>query len=249
MRRALTAVAAVVLGLALLAGAAGCTRVALQDLPQTRTETLNKTVALEGATQLKTELAMGVGELTVSGLETSGTAMTGEFVYSPSNWKPEVSYNTAGGVGTLAIRQPSHSNVQLFERVKNTWDVRLAKGVPTDLKMTLGVGKSSVDLRGIDLTSLDVVSGVGDTTIDLSGARTTGFTANVESGVGKLTLRLPRSVGARVVGGKDGIGEFTADGVTVHSDSWVNDAWSGSGPKIDIALSRGVGAVEILLVD
>lgn len=249
MRRVLTAVAAVVLGLALVAGATGCTRVALQDLPQTRSETLDKSVALEGATRLKTELAMGVGELTVSGLDTSGTAMTGEFVYSPSSWKPEVTYNATGGVGTLAIRQPSHSDVQLFDKVTNTWDVRLAKGVPTDLRLTLGVGKSSVDLRGVDLTSLNVVNGVGDTSIDLSGARTTSFRVDIESGVGKLTLRLPRSVGARVTGGKDGIGEFTADGVSVRSDSWVNDAWSGSGPKIDIALERGVGEVEILLVD
>jgi hypothetical protein len=249
MRRALTAVAAVVLGLALVAGASGCTRVALQDLPQTRTETLNKTVALEGATQLDTEIAMGVGELTVSGLDTSSTAMTGEFVYSPASWLPEVTYDSTGGVGTLAIRQPAHTDVQLFEHVTNTWDVRLAKGIPTDLKLRLGVGGGRIDLRGVDLTSLDMVNGVGATSIDLSGARTKGFAANIESGVGKLTLRLPKSVGARVIGGKDGIGEFTADGVSVHSDSWVNDAWSGSGPKIDIALNRGVGEVEILLVD
>lgn len=249
MRRAFTVVEAVVLGMALLAGATGCTRVALQDLPQTRTETLNRTVALDGATQLKTELSLYVGELTLSGLDTSGTAMTGEFVYSPSNWKPEVTYDATGGIGTLAIRQPAHTDVQLFEHVTNTWDVRLAKGVPTDLKLMLGVGASTIDLRGVDLASLDVVNGVGATDIDLSGARATGFDARIESGVGKLTLRLPRSVGARVTGGSAGIGQFTADGMPVRSDSWVNDAWSGTGPKIDIVLKRGVGEVEILLVD
>jgi hypothetical protein len=249
MRRTLTVAAAGTLALALLLGTTGCTRVKLQDLPQTRAETLDKTVALDGATSLRTEIMQGVGELTVTGLETSSTAMTGRFVYAPADWKPEVSYSATGGVGTLAIRQPAHTDVQLFEHSENTWDVRLAKGIPTDLKLTLGVGTSDIDLRGVDLTSLDVVNGVGETKIDLSGARATGFSGSIESGVGKLTLRLPRSVGARVTGGKGGIGEFVADGVRVSSDSWVNDAWSGTGPKIDITLHRGVGEVDILLVD
>jgi hypothetical protein len=179
MRRTLTVAAAGTLALALLLGTTGCTRVKLQDLPQTRAETLDKTVALDGATSLRTEIMQGVGELTVTGLETSSTAMTGRFVYAPADWKPEVSYSATGGVGTLAIRQPAHTDVQLFEHSENTWDVRLAKGIPTDLKLTLGVGTSDIDLRGVDLTSLDVVNGVGETKIDLSGARATGFSGSI----------------------------------------------------------------------
>jgi hypothetical protein len=106
-----------------------------------------------------------------------------------------------------------------------------------------------VNLRGVDLTALAVDTGIGETTLDLSGPRTTGFSGRVDAGLGKLTLRLPRGVGARVTGGADGLGDFTADGVSVNSSSWVNDAWSGTGPKIDIALSRGIGEVVILLVD
>jgi outer membrane murein-binding lipoprotein Lpp len=249
MRRTLTVVAAVAVAGALLAGATGCTRVKLQDNPATATQTLNKTVDLGGATRLKTDIAMGVGELTLSGTDATGTAMTGTFVFAPATWKPEIAYSVEATAGTLSIDQPKNTNVQLFDNVKNTWDVRIAKGVPTDLHLTLGVGKSSVDLRGVDLSALAVDTGVGETTLDLSGARTTGFTGRVNAGVGKLTLRLPRGVGARVTGGNGGLGDFTADGISVNSDSWVNDAWSGTGPKIDIALNRGVGEVAILLVD
>ena len=249
MRRTFTALAAAILVLAVVAGATGCTRVRLEDNPATATRTETKTVTLDGATTLKTDVTMGVGELTLSGSETSGTAMTGTFVYAPATWLPEVSYSVEASTGMLSVRQPKNTSVQLFGNVKNTWDVRIAKNVPTDLHLTLGVGSSDVDLRGVDLTSLVVDSGVGETTLDLSGARATGFTGRIDAGVGKLTLRLPRGVGARVTGGNDGLGEFTADGVAVDSDSWVNDAWSGTGPKIDIALNRGVGEVEILLVD
>ena len=249
MRRNHTAAAVAALALVLLVGVTGCTRVRLQDNPATAVNTLNKTVALDGATHLETEVDMGVGELTLSGAETSGTAMAGTFVYAPPSWLPEVDYSVEANTGTLSVRQPEKTDVPIFDNVHNTWDVRVARSVPTDLKLRLGVGSSIVDLRGVDVTSLDAITGVGETTIDLSGVRATGFAARIESGVGELTLRLPRSVGARVTGAKGGLGSFTADGESVTSDSWVNDAWSGSGPKIDIVLNRGVGEVRILLVD
>jgi len=249
MRRNLAVAAVAALALALLVGVTGCTRVRLQDNPATAVNTLNKTVSLDGATHLETEVDMGVGELTLSGAETSGTAMAGTFVYAPPSWLPEVDYSVEASTGTLSVRQPENTDVPIFDNVHNTWDVRLARSVPTDLKLRLGVGSSIVDLRGVDVTSLDAITGVGETTIDLSGVRTAGFAARIESGVGELTLRLPRSVGARVTGAKGGLGSFTADGESVTSDSWVNDAWSGSGPKIDIVLNRGVGEVRILLVD
>ena len=249
MRRTHIALAAAVLVLASMAGATGCTRVKLQDNPATATQTLNKTVALAGASRLKTDVTMGVGELTLSGAETSGTAMTGTFVYAPPSWLPEVAYSVEASTGTLSVRQPKNTDVPILDNVHNTWDVQIARGVPTDLHLTLGVGRNSVNLRGVDLTALAVDTGVGETTIDLSGARTAGFSGDINAGVGKLTLRLPRGVGARVTGGSDGLGDFTADGVSVNSDSWVNDAWSGSGPKIGINLRRGIGEVSILLVD
>ena len=249
MRTKTTIVAVAALALALLMGATGCTRVKLDATASTASKTLNKTVALDGATHLDVNVTMGVGELTLSGLESSGTAMTGAFVYAPASWLPEVTYGVSEGTGTLSVRQPDNSKVQPFGRMKNTWDVRIARSVPIDLKLRLGVGTSMVDLRGVDLTSLDALTGVGETTIDLSGARAAGFGARLESGVGKLTLRLPRLVGARVTGAKGGMGAFRADGVAVSADSWVNDAWSGTGPKIDIVLTRGVGEVDIVLVD
>jgi len=196
MRRNHTAAAVAALALVLLVGVTGCTRVRLQDNPATAVNTLNKTVALDGATHLETEVDMGVGELTLSGAETSGTAMAGTFVYAPPSWLPEVDYSVEASTGTLSVRQPEKTDVPIFDNVHNTWDVRVARSVPTDLKLRLGVGSSIVDLRGVDVTSLDAITGVGETTIDLSGVRITGFAARIESGVGELTLRLPRSAPA-----------------------------------------------------
>lgn len=250
MRTNLRIVAAAALALGMVALVTGCVSpVKVVKSPTPAAQTLDKNVALDGATSLKTSLDMGVGELKVTGLETSGTAMAGTFVFSPASWKPEVAYTVSGGVGTLSVKQPKSTEIKLMDDNENTWDVRIAKGVPTDLALEFGVGKATVDLRGVELTSLSADSGVGETAIDLSGPRTTGFSGTISSGVGRLTLRLPSSVGARVTGGADGLGQFLADGESVESDSWVNDAYSGSGPKIDLTLNRGIGEVEILLVD
>lgn len=245
--RSRTLIALALLGA--LALTSGCTWVRLQDRPETRTTTENKVVALDGATALHADLRIGVGELVVSSTDASGSAMVGDFTYAPASWKPEVSYAVEGTAGTLTVSQPGKVSAPVFDGVQNSWNVRLPKGVPTDLSLHLGVGTSSVDLRGTDLTALDVITGVGDTTVDLSGPRATGLTGRVEAGVGKLTLRLPKSVGVRVTGREEGVGHTSADGFIAQGGAWVNEAYSGSGPKIEIELTRGVGDVNLVLVD
>lgn len=249
MRKGFAIVAAIACSMALLAAATGCTRVRLQDTPSTRVEKMSTTVDLGGATHLDTSVRMGVGELSLKALDTTASAMSADFEFSPATWKPEVTYSVAEGNGTLLVRQSESVGISPLGNARNNWSVRLAKGIPTGLRLGLGVGTSDVDLRGMDLESLDVTTGVGKTTIDLSGPRTRGLSAQIVQGVGNLTLRLPASVGARVTGGKDGLGDFNADGVSVNSAGWVNDAYSGNGPKIEIELKRGIGDVNILLVD
>lgn len=249
MRRRLLTVAAVITILTALVATTGCTRVRLQDRPETKTTTLNKAVTLDGATALETELEIGVGELTVSAADETGTALVADFTYAPASWEPEVEYSVEGTAGRLAVRQPESVDVSLFSDMRNEWRVRLGSGVPTDLRLTLGVGESDVDLRGIDLVGLEMTTGVGDTSIDLSDARTTDLRARIESGVGTLTLRLPRGIGVRVDGREEGVGTFRADGFVSQGNSWVNEAYGAPGPKIEIDLIRGVGDVTLVLVD
>jgi hypothetical protein len=248
MRRRLTT-GAVVLALVALAATTGCTRVRLTDDPSTRTTHDTKTVALESATSVEAEVHMGVGELTLSVEPTTTDLLKADFVYAPLSWKPTVDYKVASGVGQLFVEQPQTADVAAFRDTQNTWDLKLGAGVPTTLKLRLGVGSSDVDLRGLDLTAIDAVTGVGKTTIDLSGPRTTDLSGRIEAGVGSIVIRLPKNVGVRVSGRQDGVGRFSADGFKAEGDYWVNDAYAGPGPKIDIEFLRGVGDATLVLVD
>ena len=82
-----------------------------------------------------------------------------------------------------------------------------------------------------------------------SGPRTTDLAGRIQAGVGNIVVRLPKNVGVRVSGRQDGVGSFNAEGFTAQGDYWVNDAYSGPGPRIDIQFERGVGAATLVLVD
>jgi hypothetical protein len=254
MRKTTIAIAAL-LAAGLLATTAGCTRVRLQDRPETRTTSEHRTVALGGATTVDANLTIGVGQLRLSAeptsTETTGTdLLVADFVYAPTSWKPEIRYAvTAGRVGQLEVSQPRDSSAQVFQNGKNEWDLALAGGIPTKLTLRFGVGTSDVDLRGIDVRELDAVTGVGATTIDLSGPRTSPVDVSIESGVGNLIVKVPRSMGVRVTGRQDGIGNFAADGFTAEGNAWVDAAYAGAGPKMEIRINRGVGDVTIVMTD
>jgi len=252
MRRTMTAALAALTLVAVLGATTGCTRVRLQDNPKTRTATVSDTVPLQGATRLTAEIAQGVGELTLRTSSEATGAVRTEFTYAPADWKPEVTSSVEASLATLSIRQPETDGIPTFadvNNVRNDWVVTLPAGVPTDLRLTFGVGKSDVDLRGLDLRDVDVTTGVGDSKIDLSGPRTTDMTARIQSGVGKLTVRLPKGVGVRVNIRDAGIGQFVADGFTMQGSAYVNDAYSTAGPKIELDLVRGIGDVTLVLVD
>lgn len=249
MRKTFTATALVVALVAAAAMVTGCTRVRLADDPKTRTTRESKTVARGGAGSVETEIRMKVGELRLSVEPSATDLLRADFLYAPASWKPTVSYKLASGVGRLLVEQPDAASMTAFRDLKNNWELVVDGEVPTKLKLRLGVGTSAINLRGANLTSIDAVTGVGETTIDLSGPRTRDLTGRIEAGVGSITVHLPKTIGVRVTGRQDGVGDFTADGFKAEGNSWVNDAYSGPGPKIDIDFVRGVGDAKLVLED
>ncbi len=252
---------AIVVGLALgVLAVAGCRRVELSDYQKgvvtvttAPASTETTTAPLGGAQALNARLRMAVGDLSLSGGATAGQAFDASMHYQPKTWKPVVRYEppgsaegTAAAIASLWIDQPEVKG-QSWPNMENSWKVKLASGVPTDLSLKLGVGTSNVDLSDVDIRTLELVTGVGSTTLDLTGARTATVTADVESGIGELTIKLPKDVGVRVTGGKEGVGDLSSNGFTQQGGALVNAAYAGSGPKIEIALTRGVGSVELRL--
>ena len=94
------------------------------------------------------------------------------------------------------------------------------------------------------LTRLDVDAGVGQVTVDLTGTWQDDLDANISSGVGELTLRLPHSACVRV-DVEGGLGIVNTHGLTKDGNDYVNDACGESEVTLRIDISAGVGATNL----
>jgi hypothetical protein len=217
-------------------------------MPAPRTskaETLSRQVELARAESVHVEIGIGVGELRLSG--GSDRLLDADFRYNIPDWKPEVSYEVENGLGRLEVSQPSTVvGVAWPSNVRYNWDLRLSDKVPMDLDINFGVGKSQLDLRGLNLRRLKVEAGVGEGTIDLSGPRQSDLSARIEAGVGRLVVLLPTDVGveAEVRGG---IGKVHARGLVQDDDRYHNSVWGSSARSIRLEIEGGIGEVELRL--
>ncbi len=253
MKRIVLVALAVVLSVAAV-GLAGCYR---QELPANQqihlgddestgpTRSYEPTVPLGVAKELDAIVRMGAGELA---LEAGGAdALDATFEYRPASLKPMVSYEVAGTgvpIGRLIVEQPEFQPSMLGSG-KNSWTVRLAKDVPLTLDVELGAGTSDLSFGGLDLRTLTMSMGAGDSTLDFSGEWNHDVSAQIQAGVGQLTLRLPGAVGVRVVQ-RGGIGAFTADdGFATQDGAFVNRAYGETTSTIEISVQRGIGEVTL----
>lgn len=239
----------VALTLSGLLACGGCQRAVL---PESETESCARvetsTVRLGGATRVAAVIRMGAGELKVSAAPSRAAVLDAKFAFAPSAWRPEVTYRTSDGLGVLEVCQPECDGRPLGEE-RNTWDLKLAVGVPTNLLLTLDAGTSTVDLRNVDVRDLEIAMGFGGAKIDLSGPRTTNVNGTIETGAGEATVFLPSDIGVRVTGADTGPGDLLADGFTLDGGDYVNAAWAKAGPKMLIRLKRGVGDVRLVPID
>ena len=72
---------------------------------------------------------------------------------------------------------------------------------------------------------------------------------NSRSAGGGAAITVPSGVGVKLTGGAEGVGELTAPGFVKSDGALVNSAWAGSGPKIELDLTRGVGEIKVTSVD
>ncbi len=245
MRR-IAAAGAVALLAGMLVLSAGCVRVELDD--ESVTTSATERVDLGDASSAEVSIEMAAGQLTV-GSDPAVSLMEADFDYRPATLKPEIDYTVRDGQGELDVSTPNRPGLNVGPGMRYAWDVRLAQDVPMQLTVGIGAGETSLKLGSLWLTGLQVDLGAGDATVDLSGDPRMDLEADINAGVGELTLVVPRDAGVRIIGYKDGVGSYQADGFKIDGDYLVNDAYGSATVTYDIVLRRGVGDVVIRMAD
>lgn len=237
MNGKISKLAAILAGAVVMASLAGCVRAG-----ETRIE--SQQVELGAANSVRMHVAMGAGELKLSG--GAEKLLKADFTYNVDDWKPQVRYTVAAGNGDLEVKQPASNDAFNFagNDARNQWDLAVNNNVPLDLAVDMGAGTSDLDLSNVNVSSLDMNLGAGKTTVDLSGSRKMDITGDIKGGAGKTTVVLPEQIGVRVVV-HGGIGTIHADGLTQSGDTYENASYSKGGPKIHLTVESGVGEISL----
>jgi CubicO group peptidase (beta-lactamase class C family) len=222
---------------AILLAATNC--VPASRVGELRTE--SQSVELGDAESVHVDINMGAGDLEVVG--GADKLLEADFTYNVAELKPEVAYSA----GTLVVRQPEVQGLPALTGITNyryEWDLRLYDDVPMDLSVDMGAGKSDLKLAGLSLTRLDINVGAGESTVDLSGDWARDLDVSITGGAGRLTVRLPRDVGARVEV-ETGVGEIDAPGLAQDGDVYTNAAYGVSEVTLQVDVRAGVGQINL----
>jgi hypothetical protein len=103
------------------------------------------------------------------------------------------------------------------------WDASLAKDVPLNLTLKARMGKADMDLRGLDLSRLNVTCGMGEYVVRLPESAT-GYDARIQSDLGKVEVYLPAATDVNLIASHS-VGEFviyTGAGTAVQVDAKIS---------------------------
>ena len=221
MKRKMGLTVALLLALIALTAATGCRWVKFP------TFTESTTLPIQTVPNIRADIEQGVGELTVRAAAGMDAPLQADFTFAPESWRPVVSSSTEASTAVVRIVQPSDAGFNIFGYTRNTWNIALPILHPTDLTVRLGAGNANLDLGAVELTALNTEIGAGDLTVDLVGPRLSDLTARIRIGVGNTTF----------------------DGLRSQGATYANDLYAGTGPKIDVLISRGAGDITFELVD
>jgi hypothetical protein len=198
-----------------------------------------ESVELPKAELVQVDLTMGAGKLVVEG--GAKKLMEGEFRYNVASWKPEIRFEETGVRGSLSVKQGAGT---AMGEARNEWHIRLADATPIDLAVNCGAGEGELDLRGLNLRSVQVRMGAGRLDLDLRSEYAKDLEASVEGGVGEATIYLPkgRPVEARAEGG---IGKIKVQGLNKEGDLWVSGNEGRDKPVIRLQVKGGIGGINI----
>jgi hypothetical protein len=103
-------------------------------------------------------------------------------------------------------------------------------------------------LGNLNAERLSVQGGVGEVTLDFTGAWASGMTANIEMGLGSLTLRMPRGLGVRVTRvGR--LASFDSEGLTKRGDSYYSANWDAGDANLSLDIKAALGSIRVVWVD
>ncbi|WP_337871508.1 DUF5668 domain-containing protein [Meiothermus sp.] len=187
-------------------------------------------------------LAPGVGQLEVSALEEgSASLIEGQIRLLPGE-RLERRSDVQGSEATVALEARGRTSGAV--RSREGWELRLSPRAELRLVVNTGVGEAVLNLRNLQVSSLDVNSGVGRVQIELPEQGI--YRAEIEGGVGELDIRIPQNVAVRLEA-KTGLGGLEVPNglIKLGDNRYESPDYATAADKADLEVNGGVGRVVI----
>jgi len=215
----------------LVAGAALTTMLsapaAAQDM---KTVSVSRVLGAQEALDVRIEY--GAGQLSIGPAE-SGVLYALDLRYDESQFEPVTDFDGR----RLDVGLDGRSrNIDLDDDDDGRLDLRLAPGLPMDLRLEFGAGRAILDLGGLALRDLDVETGASESRIDVSRPNPETL-RRAEFDVGAADFEALRlgNLNLEELSVAAGVGKVALD----FSGSLRND--------IDVDVSMGLGSLELRL--
>jgi hypothetical protein len=118
-------------------------------------------------------------------------------------------------------------------------------------RVKVDAGAAELRVSGLGNTRsprFEFSGGMGEATLDFGGTWTQSATAQIDMGVGSVRLRIPRSLGVRVV--RDSfLSSFDASGLVKRGNAWYSRNYAQARYKLDLSIHAAVGSVEVDWID
>ncbi len=206
-------------------------------------------VQSDGAQSARLNLTVAAGDLTLTSGAPAGLLVSGGSQGSVAEVTDQrVSVRTSDGRRTVDVRLNSEWNFEFPPRRTESsgrWILRHAEGIPTDIRIETGASDLDLDLRELNVQSLNVDGGAADIDVVLP-ANAGRTTAEFSIGAADLDITVPAGVAARI-DFDGGISSLNIDESRFPKvgDRYVSPDFESAANRVTIKIEAGVSDITI----
>ena len=188
---------------------------------------------------------MGVGDLDVASTSKLYSVEASE---TSVREKPQLAFETSDSSVELKIESPRDRDFYLGTR-RRRWRILLSKEIDWKLTFDTGVSEAHLDLSDLKASTVDVDGGVGDITVRF-GDRVRRTTATINTGVSRMRILVPRSVGVRMTVDR-GLSTSDFENITLRRiggddrTTYETPNFGGAGNKLLLDIDMGVSSFVV----
>jgi hypothetical protein len=236
-------------------------------------ETVRKVVELPTVENVEAQIMMASGKLNLNASNDSSVLLLAEFQTTEPTWLPNIEYfDNKKNKGILTVEQQRegwHNWARWEEKAANNWRLNFHPNLTyafdivqktgnayldfrnfsklKRLYLSTGAGDYYCNLENTSIPEFTLRAGIGAVRLNFAGAWKNDLHAEIEGGIGELTLILPREVGVRI-NNSGSLRKIRAREFRKVGKYYINEAYGQSSVTLYINFTGGIGLLNLRTV-